>query len=114
MNHHTRGSDSMDIKARCRDILGKCITGIMDCLATCVGSMAFVAGRRVMKVFITSLAILAFSVGCWIVGVWTVVSWQEAAVCSLFSGVLTLLDESSRARINRMVKEVRRHGGTRE
>lgn len=104
----------MSIKGKCVDVVGKCIKGILDCMENCVGSMSFVAGQRIVKVLLVAVFMLIFSLMCQTFGVWTIVSWQEAACCVAISGVLTLFDESGRKKISRMVKEVQDRGDKRK
>lgn len=102
--------EKMDARGKGMDIIKKCIVGIMDCLENCVGSMTYVAGQRVAKVFLAAVGMLVFSLVCQAFGRWTVITWQEATCCVIISGVLSLLDESGRGKIGRMVKEVQRRG----
>lgn len=83
------------------------ITGFVDALEEFFQAISLPTSKHIKEAFKYSLAFLLISIVAKLINIWCFVSWQEALVCTVLLGLITLIDTSVRGEIASNVTKIK-------
>lgn len=86
----------------------RCVTGIYDALEDSVEHVTLAAGKRVLYVFLLSLAGVAFAVICRLLSIDHFLDVDEAIVCAAIAAILCAVDKSNRNTLGKITKQIKK------